>query len=197
MKSYVMVALAMLLMVATCVSAQQDMSPEQAEAMMAWQKAATPGEFHAFFGKYAGQWQVDGLYWMAPEAEPIPSQSKCSSKMILGGRFLMEEFDGVSMGMPFQGLGITGYDNTTGQVTMVWYDNMGTVTSIMSGPGTKPGAMLGLEGSMSDPVSKGDLPFRVELTFISDDERVFTYYSSMAVGIPEYKMMEQTYKRMK
>ena len=91
-----------------------------------------PGEFHEFFAGQAGTWQVTGKMWMAPDAEPIPSESIGTAEMILGGRYLKEEMKGTSMGMPFEGLKILGSDNITGVVTVTWYDNMGTMTTIMS-----------------------------------------------------------------
>jgi len=119
---------------------------DEAAAMEAWQKAATPGEVHAFLAKKSGKWKITGKMWMAPGTDPVVSESTAVAEMILGGRFLKEEMKGTSMGMPFEGLGITGYDNTTGIVTSVWYDNMGTVTSMFTGKYETPGEPLELTG---------------------------------------------------
>jgi hypothetical protein len=169
---------------------------DQAAAMAAWEKAMTPGAFHAFFAKKAGTWQVTGKMWMAPDAEPMPSESVGKAEMILGGRYLKEEMQGTSMGMPFEGLSILGYDNITGDVTVVWYDNMGTMTTIMSGPYDEPGAPLELAGTMTDPITGRESALRTVTTFISDDESLFEYYGSMMAGMPEFKVMELHYSRV-
>ena len=177
--------------------AQEAPAVDQQAAMAAWEKAATPGEYHAFFARHAGKWEVAGNMWMAPGAEPMPSESVAEARMILGGRYLLEETKGTSMGMPFEGLGVTGYDNTTGIVTSVWYDNMGTVTTILTGEYPTPGAPMELSGTMIDPYTRDSLPMRTVTTFVGDDEKVFEYFSSMAAGMPEMKIMELRYKRVK
>lgn len=177
--------------------AQDSPAVDQQAAMAAWEKAATPGEHHAFFGKQAGKWQVAGNMWMAPGGEPMPSESVAEARMVLGGRYLLEETKGTSMGMPFEGLGITGYDNTTGIVTSVWYDNMGTVTTILTGEYPTLGKPMELSGTMVDPYTKEALPMRTVTTYVSDDEKVFEYFSSLAAGMPEMKILELRYKRVK
>lgn len=177
--------------------AQEAPAVDQQAAIAAWEKASTPGEHHAFFAKHAGKWEVSGNMWMAPGGEPMPSESTGEARMILGGRYLLEEMKGTSMGMPFEGMGVTGYDNTTGIVTSVWYDNMGTVTTILTGTYPALGAPMELRGTMTDPYTKDALPMRTVTTFVSEDEKLFEYFSSLAAGMPEMKIMELRYKRVK
>ena len=79
---------------------------KQAE-MEAWMKYMTPGEHHKELAKGAGEWDCVCRVWEAPGAEPSLMTATASSRMILGGRYLMDEFKGVFDDMPYQGLGLT------------------------------------------------------------------------------------------
>src|SRR6266404_2460383 len=45
-----------------------------------------------------------------PEGKPLESTGVMKREMVLGGRFLQEDFDGSFAGKPFKGHGLTGYD---------------------------------------------------------------------------------------
>jgi len=183
------------LALAPSVFAQEQGAHDQNAALEAWNKAAQPGEFHEFLGKKAGKWKIAGKMWMQPGAEPIPSESVGEAEMILGGRYLKEEMTGTSMGMPFEGMGITGFDNTSGVVTSIWYDNMGTTTSILTGKYAKPGDPLELSGTMVDPASGLEMQVRTLTTFVSADEHRFKYFAAMG-SMGEAKLMELIYTRL-
>jgi len=68
------------------------------------------GKHHALLNRMAGSWDTVTRYWMAPDAEPVESQGKSERRWILGGRFLLAELDGGSLALPFQALGVFGYD---------------------------------------------------------------------------------------
>ncbi len=172
--------------------------PEMDEAAMqeAWMKAATPGPFHAFLAAKAGNWKISGKVWMAPGQEPMDSESTASAEMILGGRYLMEKMQGSMMGMPFEGLSITGYDNSTGLVTSIWMDTMGTMIMTMTGTWDKPGAPMATSGTYLDPMSGQEMMVRTVTTFVSADESLFEYYTT-APGTPESKTMELRYQRVR
>jgi hypothetical protein len=194
-KSTLTVLLLVILSVTTVAFAQEEDADSQA-SMEAWTEAATPGDFHAFFAKKVGSWKIATKMWMQPGAEPMTSEGTAEAKMILGGRFLYETMQGESMGMPFEGLGITGYDNTSKVISSVWYDNMGTVTTLLTGTCEKPGDPMELHGEMFDPMTGMDMKVRTLTTFISHDESLFEYFAS-AEGMPEMKVMELRYTRIK
>lgn len=41
----------------------------------------------------------------------------------MDGRFVQETVTGAFMGAPFYGMGLTGYNNVTGEYESVWIDN--------------------------------------------------------------------------
>jgi hypothetical protein len=71
---------------------------------------------------------------MTPDAEAEESTGTMSASMTMDGRFLVENWEGLAMGQPFKGQGITGYDNFNKEYVSTWIDNMGT--GIMASTGT-------------------------------------------------------------
>src|SRR5687767_7477072 len=84
------------------------------ELMKKWTEASTPGTQHDVLKGMAGQWKYTSKWWENAKATPQESTGTSSMKLILGGRFLQHETKGKAMGMPFEGVGITGYDNLKG-----------------------------------------------------------------------------------
>jgi hypothetical protein len=113
--------------------------------------------------------------------------------MILGGRFLQDELESTMMGMPMQGLGITGYNNTTGQIEFTWMDNMGTM--MMMGAGTIEGKTMTLFSTYMDPMMQKETTSRLVTVLLGPDEYTFTMYA--AGGDEDMVMMEAHYTRKK
>ena len=94
---------------------EQRPSHEMAAVMKAYMEAGTPGEPHAFLGEMAGEWEGRVTMWMDPSAPPLESTFTSSAELIMGGRFLLENVEGDFMGLTFEGAGVLGHNNTTGQ----------------------------------------------------------------------------------
>ena len=171
----------------------QDMDPAAAQA--AWEKAAAPGMVHAYLAEKAGDWSIAMRYWMMPGAEPMASESTSHAEMILGGRFLQEKVSGTANGMPFEGMGVTGYDNTTGMVQAYWVDNMGTVSMWMTGAYKTPGDPLETAGEMVDPATGQTIHMRSVTTFLSPRAHHVDYFMTIP-GMDEFKTMEMDYARV-
>jgi hypothetical protein len=160
------------------------------KAMMA---AATPGENQKMLAKSAGTWTAAVTMWMQPGAPPTTSTASATNEMIMGGRYLKSTNTGNMMGMPFEGVGITGYDNVKKQFVNSWIDNMGTGIMTMTGTWDAGTKSINFTGSMADPMTGKDTPFREVLTFVDDDHQVLEMYSSM--GGKEVKNMEIKFTR--
>ncbi len=84
------------------------------QAMMeVYNKLGTPGAPHKVLARMAGSWNTKTKSWTEPNKPPVESSGTCEQKMLLGGRFLQQEFTGDMMGSMFTGIGVTGYDNHT------------------------------------------------------------------------------------
>jgi hypothetical protein len=97
------------------------------DAMMAaWAKASTPAEGHRRLEPMVGSWKARTTFTMAPGAPADVSEGSSENRWVLGGRYLQQTYSGTSMGMPFEGIGYTGYDNVQKKYVGTWMDNFGT-----------------------------------------------------------------------
>lgn len=101
---------------------KQEVPPEVA-AMLA---AAAPGEEHKLLKQMVGRWDIASKFWMAPDAPPMESKGSSSIKLVLGGRFVQQDYRGAFMGIKFQGIGLTGYDKHKKKFVNVWLDTGST-----------------------------------------------------------------------
>src|SRR5688572_22345497 len=102
--------------------AKKGPSPEMQKMMDEMEKAATPGPEHKWLTEMAGSWSTSSKFWMEPGKPPRESQGSEEIKPILGGRFIEARFTGMMMGKPFEGFGVSGYDNTKKKFVMIWMD---------------------------------------------------------------------------
>lgn len=100
--------------------------PTEAEMMAQWQAAMTPSEGHARLMSMVGSWKATTTFTMAPDAPSQVSEGSSVHRFVMGGRFLEQTYKGTSMGMPFEGMGFTGYDNVQKRYVGVWMDTFGT-----------------------------------------------------------------------
>ena len=131
---------------------------DEAAAMAAMMKLATPGPQHAELAKMAGSWDVQYRMRWSPDAPwmDIPGTSEVTP--ILGGRFMLETVKFSMMGMPMEGVQILGYDNLTGEYTALWADTMSTWWTSSRGKADADGT-VDYKGDMTDVA--GTRPFRM------------------------------------
>ena len=73
-----------------------------------------------------GTWKAKTTFVMEPGAPPEVSNGTSVHRLVLGGRYLEQVYKGTSMGMPFEGIGFTGYDNVKQRYVGSWMDSFGT-----------------------------------------------------------------------
>jgi hypothetical protein len=166
--------------------------PMDPEAMARWVRIMTPGEQHAELAATAGQWDITSRYWMAPDGEPQTSQMRSTITSELGGRFILERVTGEVMGMPFEGLGLMGYDIQKGKWISIWTDNMNTAVTISEGEAIDDDT-IELFGEMYDPMEDKSAPFKIVLKEAGPDEQSMTMHSK--VGGEWVRNMELQYTR--
>ncbi len=172
--------------------------PDMQEMMKKWKEVMTPGEPHRKLEQMAGMWDVETKSWMGgPGTEPSISRGTAQMKMILGGRFLQQETTSEVMGMPMDGIGITGYDNFKKKYVAFWIDNMGTAMFTMEGEMDKDGKTCTYWGLMDEPMTgERDKKVKYTLTDEGPDRQVFRIYDVAAYGDAQ-PTMEMTYTRRK
>ncbi len=168
------------------------------KAMMAqMQKYSSPGPNHLALVASVGRWTFVTRSWMKPGDAPMESTGTSENTMILGGRFLQQTAKSTMGGMPFEGMGFTGYDTIRNEYQSVWMDTM--LTGMMIGSGTSDPATKTIKqtGTFACPMT-GDkaMWYRTEWKIIDNDNQIFTMFGKGPDG-KEMKSMEIVYKRLK
>jgi hypothetical protein len=163
------------------------------EAMM---KAATPGDAHKKMTPMAGTFNADVKMWMQPGAPPAAGAGVSENTWALDGRFLQQNFTGTFMGMPFTGVGYTGYDNIKKKYIGSWMDNMSTSMMVSSGTANADGKSYTFTSSMDDPMTGKSSPVKETLTVVDADHHMLEMWGPGPDG-NMFKMMEIDYSRKK
>ena len=187
-------------LVALCTSAlaqheHGDKKPAMDPAMMdAMMKAGTPGTAHQQLEPFVGTWTTQVTSWMVPGADPMKMEGTSETKWVMGGRYLEQRFSGNFMGMPFEGVGYTGYDNVKKHYWSTWMDNMSTGFFISTG--TAAGKTWSFSGSMPDPMTGKDMRADSKITITDADHHTMEMWAPGPDG-KMFKSMEMLYSRKK
>lgn len=163
MTKKMMFAAGLVLLVMSAASAQEggtaEMTPEEQAMWAAFEASMTPAGPHAFLAEQTGEFTAIVKAYEDPDGEPDISESTVVRQMELGGRVLREEWSGTTMGIPFEGIGRTGYDNVTDRYWSTWTDNLSTGLFIAYGERLDDGS-LEFMGEMPDPMTGDMVPTR-------------------------------------
>jgi uncharacterized protein DUF1579 len=162
------------------------------DMMAAYAKFATPGPEHEFLKSLAGNWKAVTKAWMAP-GDPQVSEGSAVRTIILGGRYLKDEFKSTFMNQPFEGFGITGYDVAKKEYVSTWSDTMGTSIVMSRGKMDPSGKVLTMVGSYEDPVTGQKKTMKEVTRIVEANKNVLEIWEDQ--GGKEVKSMEVTYTR--
>jgi len=169
---------------------------DSATANKAWMEFATPGDMQKMLAKSDGVWSGENTMWMEDGGKPMTSTSTTTNKMIFDGRYQSSEHKGNFMGMPFEGMSITGYDNAKKKFVSTWIDNMGTGLMNMEGDWDASKKSIEFKGKMTDPTRPGkNCNMREVYTFVDDTHQTLEMYGPDSKTGKEYKTMEIKYTK--
>ena len=166
--------------------------PSEAE-MKAWMEASTPGENHKRLDPFVGEWNVKMTTQMAPDAPKEETTGQMTNKWVLDGRFLLQEYTGTMMGMPFNGLGTWGYDNVKKEYIGSWMDTSSTGAMNSTGQYDAATKAWTMKGSFLEPSGKA-IPTRQVIKIVDPNTHTFEFYMPGPDG-KEFKSMMLTYTR--
>ena len=175
---------------------KKQMSDDEKKAMEAMMKAATPGEAHKKLEKMIGTWDATVKMYGQPGAPAQESTGISEAKSVLGGRWIQETFNGNFMGMPFSGIGYTGYDNMKKQYVGTWMDSMSTSMMTSTGTADATGKTYEFNSTMDDPMTGKSAPVKSKVTVVDDNKHVMEMWAPGPDG-KMFKMMEIVYTRKK
>jgi hypothetical protein len=156
------------------------MDPEEVQTLM--MAYMTPGKEHEILASQVGDWKAEITIWTHPRAEPMVNFSKVKIEMILGGRYQQSKYSGEFMGMPFEGVGITAFDNASKKYYSSWIDNMGTGLMFSSGSVDPRTNAIIFSGEQPDPITGKATKIREVLTQTGDSEFTMEMYSTPSGG---------------
>lgn len=171
---------------------------DQQELNRKWAEVSTPGDAHKRLDDLVGTWDVETRVWSnGPDKEPSVSKGTSTNAWVLGGRFLRQELKGELMGMPYEGIGYTGYDNYNKKYVGFWIDNSSTQMFTMSGTVDKSGKVFTFYGSMDEWMTgENGRTAKYVTRILGKDKQVFEIHD-LSRDEPNTKMIEMTYTRKK
>jgi hypothetical protein len=108
-----------------------------ARAMMeVYQRLAVPTARHKMLAKLVGEWTTKTRAWRKPDKPPMEGTGTCKQTMLLGGRYLQQDYTGEMMGDSFTGINLIAYDNHTRKYVSTWVDSMSTGIYCFEAPHT-------------------------------------------------------------
>ncbi len=177
----------------SCPAAAQQGQDEEA-MMKVYMQAAAPGAPHEQLAQLAGSWRIKSTSWQMPGAPPVETAGAAVKKMVLGGRYLQETLNSSMMDMPFEGLGLLGYDNLRQEYSGVWLDNMSTQLMPYSGQYDPVHKTYTMKAEYLDAASGQLVTARMVTTVVSENEHRFEMFMPGPDG-KEFKGMEMVYTR--
>ncbi len=179
--------------------------PNEAEMMKQMMELAKLNENHKMLGDLAGTWTYTVKFWMNPDPNAKPQESKgiAVRKSMMDGRFFVMDVtgkmempgpDGKKKEMTFRGMGVEGYDNVKKKFVGTWVDNMGTGIMMSEGtydPATKTFTYTGEYEGIPGMKQK----IREVMKIVDKDHHTFEWYEDR--GGQEAKTMEISYTRKK
>ncbi|SLM48393.1 conserved exported protein of unknown function [Nitrospira japonica] len=181
------------LMLSASLAVAEEQKQDMKAMMEKMEKAGAPGEQHKQLAKMEGKWETKTKSWMEPNTPPMETMGSCEHKMVMDGRFLKQKCMGDMMGKKFEGVGVTGYDNTSKKYTSTWMDNMSTSLHVMEGM-AGDAKTINQQGETTCPI-RGHMKLRSVMKIVDDNTHVFEMYGTDDKGGQEVKMMEITYTR--
>jgi len=154
----------------------------------------TATDEHKLLQKDVGAWDAEMSLFIEPGAAPMVSQGTEKNELLPGGLWLISRFEGSIAGMPFSGVGTSGYDPVEKQYVGTWVDSTTPHIQMMRGDYDAETETLTGVGEGRDPETGEIVKYRVVSKYIDDDTRTFEMHAPNEDG--EYwKMMEIRYKR--
>ncbi|WP_113638420.1 DUF1579 domain-containing protein [Nubsella zeaxanthinifaciens] len=164
---------------ANMVDTSQTKPIDSATAAKAWETYMKPGNEHQMLAQSVGNWNAEITFY-SPSGEIVSTNTgiKAETKMILGGRYQQSTYKGQIDGMPFEGVGTTGFDNAKKVYVSTWMDNMGTGVMYLEGTFKESTKMLTSMGSATDVVTGKAMKVRETLTFADDNIQLMDMFDT-------------------
>ncbi|NND97235.1 MAG: DUF1579 domain-containing protein [Pirellulaceae bacterium] len=151
-----------------------------------------PGPELDVFKPDVGTWDVEIKTWTGP-GEPAVTKGKETNRM-LGGFWMLTDFQGSMMGLDFKGHGLYSYDAEKKHYIGTWVDSLSPNKMEMTGEYDKDNKTMTFEG-MAPGVDGSPAKHVLTTKYREDGTRVMTM--QMQVGEGMMKVFELSYTKAK
>jgi len=160
------------------------------------QKTPTPQKEHALLKAFEGEWDGTCTQTPDPNKPAVESKFRETSKMSLGGFWLITEFKGEMEGKTVEGHGVMGYDPLKRKYVTTWVDSMWPHLFVAEGDADASGKRLTFMGEMIDPATQKPVKEKLVFDLGESDARTLVFYKIGSDG-KETKAGEVRYTRCK
>ena len=143
-----------------------------------------------------GTWEGITKTWFEPDVVADESPMKGTIRSILGGRFVMHEYQGSLTDTPFEGIAVYGFDIQNNVIQSSWIDSFHMGTGIMLSTGNPVDKGFSVLGSYGGPDFPEPWGWRTVVDLIDNDNLIITAYNISPEG-QEDKATETVYRRIK
>jgi hypothetical protein len=153
-----------------------------------------PTKEHELLKKDVGTWDATVKIWPMEGAPAMESKGTETNELLQGGLWIVSRFEGEAGGMPFTGVGTSGYDPQEKKFVGTWIDTM--TPHIMLTKAEYDEESKTFTGTAEGRDAQTGQPYNAKITarYIDDDTRTFEMQMPGKDG-KYFKMMEITYKR--
>jgi len=168
------------------VTAAQDLPP-----------LMVPTPEHMEMAREVGVWEGEAKLWPAADAEPVISKGKETVKL-LGQMWLVGQYEGDMMGMPFHGQSQLTYDPMKKKYVGTWIDSLAPVMMTMTGDYDAQTNTLTMMMEGIDAMTGKPGKWKSVTRYESEDAKTFEMYMPVEGQDGKWwKMMEIKYQRQK
>lgn len=158
-------------------------------------EASLESGIHQHIHAMIGEWEGTTKTWFEPEVVADESPMTGTISPILGGRFLLYQYQGSLNGEPFEGKATIGYDLSNEKFQVSWVDSFHMGTGIMLSEGTSVEHGFSVLGSYGGPDFPEPWGWRTVVQLNDPSQLTVTAYNISPEG-QEDKATETVYKRV-
>ncbi len=175
------------------VAQNKDNDSRDAMMVRAMEAYATPGDEQKWLSKLTGEWVAKASFRMAPDIPWQDSDAMVARHMEFDGRYLVEKYSSMMMGMPFRGRATTGWDNALQKFVTTWCDNMGTGITHGTGQWNSEKTQIDWTITQADPMTGTLMRNRATWTFSPGTMHLDSFMKDL--NGKEFHAMRISYRR--